>query len=145
MKSRISCFIKAAGVVFLMILMSQGNVYALGKVGKKKQEKKQTISTQEVRQAAIPRLVDLGAEKCIPCKMMAPILEELKAEYQGKMDVIFIDVWQEPKKSREYGVRMIPTQIFYAPEGKELSRHQGFISKEDILATWKKLGYEFVD
>ncbi|MCK5241294.1 thioredoxin family protein [bacterium] len=128
-----------------MILMSQGNVYALGKVGKKKQEKKQTISTQEVRQAAIPRLVDLGAEKCIPCKMMAPILEELKAEYQGKMDVIFIDVWQEPKKSREYGVRMIPTQIFYAPEGKELSRHQGFISKEDILATWKKLGYEFVD
>ena len=44
--------------------------------------------------AKLPKLLDLGANKCIPCKMMAPILEELKQEYAGRMKVEFIDVWQ---------------------------------------------------
>lgn len=91
----------------------------------------------------IPKLVDLGADKCIPCKMMAPILEELNKEYTGKMDVIFIDVWKNADQGSKYKVRVIPTQIFYSPEGKELFRHEGFYSKEDILARWKELGYEF--
>ena len=46
--------------------------------------------------AKLPKLMDLGADKCIPCKMMAPILEELKKEYAGQMDVEFIDVWKNP-------------------------------------------------
>ena len=91
----------------------------------------------------LPRLVDLGADKCIPCKMMAPILEELKKEYDGRMQVEFIDVWKDRAKGAEYGVRMIPTQIFYDAAGKELFRRSGFIGKEDILAQWRKLGYDF--
>lgn len=90
----------------------------------------------------IPKLVDLGASKCIPCKMMAPILEELEKEYKGKMDVVFIDVWKNPDEGSKYKVRVIPTQIFYSPEGKELFRHEGFYSKEDILTKWKELGYQ---
>ena len=93
--------------------------------------------------AGVPRLVDLGADKCIPCKMMAPILEELQKEYAGKMDVVFIDVWKNREEATRYGVQLIPTQIFYSPDGKELHRHQGFIGKEDILATWSQLGYDF--
>lgn len=93
--------------------------------------------------AALPRLVDLGAGKCIPCKMMAPILEELKAQHAGRLDVVFIDVWQNPDAGRPYGIRVIPTQIFYSPDGKELFRHEGFFSKEDILKKWKELGFEF--
>ena len=45
---------------------------------------------------ALPRLVDLGADKCVPCKMMAPVLAELRTEYAGRFEVDFIDVWKRP-------------------------------------------------
>ncbi|MGA8890444.1 MAG: thioredoxin family protein [Anaeromyxobacteraceae bacterium] len=88
----------------------------------------------------VPRLVDLGAGKCIPCKAMAPILEELRSEYAGRMEVQFIDVWKDPDAGKAYGVTIIPTQIFYGADGRELARHQGFMAKKDILARWKALG-----
>jgi thioredoxin 1 len=88
----------------------------------------------------LPRLVDLGADKCIPCKMMAPILEELKTTYNGKLQVDFIDVWKKPDEANKYKISIIPTQIFYDASGKELFRHEGFFSKEDILAKWKEFG-----
>jgi thioredoxin 1 len=90
--------------------------------------------------AKLPKLVDVGAGKCIPCKMMAPILEGLKKEYAGRMKVEFIDVWKNPDAGKPYGIEMIPTQIFFDASGKELFRHEGFYGKEDILAKWKELG-----
>ena len=90
--------------------------------------------------AGLPRLVDLGAGKCIPCKAMAPILEGLKTEYAGRMEVQFIDVWKDPDAGKAYGIHIIPTQIFYGADGKELARHQGFMGKEEILALWKSAG-----
>ncbi len=98
------------------------------------------LATSGEAGAKLPKLLDLGATKCIPCKAMAPILEELKKEYAGKMTVEFIDVWQNEDAGKEYGVEMIPTQIFYNASGKELFRHTGFFGKEDILAKWKELG-----
>ena len=83
----------------------------------------------------LPKLLDLGANKCIPCKAMAPILEELKKEYAGKLEVEFIDVWKNPDAGKPYGIQMIPTQIFFDAGGKELFRHTGFFGKDDILAT----------
>ncbi|GAB4336965.1 MAG: thioredoxin family protein [Desulfobulbaceae bacterium] len=77
-------------------------------------------------------LVDLGAKTCIPCKLMAPILEELKVEYQGKAAVIFIDVWEDKSQARRFGVLSIPTQIFFDKHGKEIYRHTGFMEKEKI-------------
>jgi len=91
---------------------------------------------------ALPRLVDLGAGKCIPCKMMAPILEDLKKTYVGKLDVQFIDVWENPDAGKKYGINVIPTQIFYDATGKELFRHEGFFGKDDILAKWKEFGVD---
>lgn len=100
-----------------------------------------SLSTAEpAKPAALPRLVDLGAGKCIPCKMMKPILEDLTKEYAGRLEVVFIDVWENKDAGAKHGVRIIPTQIFYAADGKELSRHEGFMSKEAILAEWKRLG-----
>jgi thioredoxin 1 len=90
--------------------------------------------------ARLPKLLDLGAGKCIPCKMMAPILEELKQEYAGRFDVEFIDVWKNEDAGRQYAIESIPTQIFYDAKGKELFRHTGFFGKEDILAKWEELG-----
>jgi thioredoxin 1 len=90
--------------------------------------------------ARLPRIVDVGADKCIPCIRMAPELEKLKKEYAGVLEVEFIDVWKKPKDAEPYKVRGIPTQIFYDASGKEIVRHFGFISKEDIVAKFKSLG-----
>lgn len=98
-----------------------------------------------VANAKLPKLLDLGATKCIPCKMMAPILEELKNEYAGRMKVEFIDVWENREAGKPYNIEMIPTQIFFDAGGKELFRHQGFFAKEDILAKWKELGVELAE
>ena len=77
-------------------------------------------------------LVDLGANSCIPCKLMAPILEELEKEYKGRAAVIFIDVWENRDKAKEFKVVTIPTQIFYNKQGQEVYRHIGFFDKESI-------------
>jgi len=96
-------------------------------------------------QSGLPKLIDLGATRCKPCIKMAPILDELEQEYQGVFDVEFFDVWEQvnARKAREYGIRGIPTQIFFDEQGKELWRHQGYISKQEILTAWRKLGYQF--
>lgn len=90
----------------------------------------------------VPRLVDLGAGKCVPCKAMAPILAQLRADYAGRLDVVFIDVWERPEEARSYRIGMIPTQIFYGADGRELARHEGFLDREGILDAWAKLGVE---
>ena len=100
------------------------------------------VATNAPAKAALPRLVDLGADKCIPCKMMIPVLADLKTNYVGQLEVEFIDVWKNPDAGKPYNINLIPTQIFYDAKGKELFRHEGFFSKKDILAKWKKLGLE---
>ena len=100
----------------------------------------QPVITETLVQKPLPRLLDLGAGKCVPCKMMAPILDELKETYAGKLEVVFIDVRENQQAGQQYGIRIIPTQIFFDAEGKELFRHEGFFAKEDILAKWKELG-----
>ena len=88
----------------------------------------------------LPRLVDLGAGKCIPCKAMAPILEGLRAEYAGRLEVQFVDVWKDPDAATPYDIHLIPTQIFYGADGRELARHEGFMAREEILAQWQAVG-----
>lgn len=74
---------------------------------------------------ALPRLLDLGSTSCIPCKMMAPILEQLKAEQAGKLQVDFIDVWKDKPAGERYGVHVIPCQIFFDASGKEALAARG--------------------
>lgn len=93
--------------------------------------------------ASLPKLLDLGSKECIPCKKMSPILDELKADYAEKFETVFVDVWEDGTLATKHGVQAIPTQIFFDADGKELERHTGFMSKEDILAKWNELGYEF--
>ncbi len=94
--------------------------------------------------APLPRLVDLGRGTCIPCKMMAPILEELAETYAGKLVVEVIDLREQPEAAGQYGIRVIPTQIFYDASGTERFRHEGFLSKDAILTKWRELGVELV-
>jgi thioredoxin 1 len=128
-------FVPAFIALFFLALAACGNADSTGS--------KPASVSGPVAAGGLPRLIDLGADQCIPCKMMAPILDDLKKEYDGRMEVVFIDVWKKREEAGRYGIQLIPTQIFYGADGKELHRHQGFIGKEEILATWKKLGYDF--
>ena len=87
-------------------------------------------------------MIDLGAKKCIPCKMMAPIMEKMEKKYAGKAAIVFIDVWEHREQVDRFGIRAIPTQIFYDADGRERSRHEGFMSEEDIVNVLKQLGVE---
>ncbi|MFC2160777.1 thioredoxin family protein [Acidobacteriota bacterium] len=81
--------------------------------------------------------IELGADKCIPCKAMQPIMHEISQEYEGTIQVVFYDVWKTPKYSRDYGIQLIPTQVFIDKNGKEIFRHVGFYAKEDIIKMLK--------
>ena len=87
-------------------------------------------------------MVDLGAKKCIPCKLMAPILQELQSEYRERAAVIFIDVWENPEAAPKFSIRTIPTQIFYDAQGKEVNRHEGFLDKQSIVSMFTKMGVQ---
>lgn len=91
----------------------------------------------------LPSLVEFSAGDCGPCKTMTPILDELAEAYQGRLRIEIIDMWKRPTAGEEHNIRMYPTQIFYDAMGNELFRHEGFFSKEDILAQWKDLGHDF--
>ncbi|MBW1802689.1 MAG: thioredoxin fold domain-containing protein, partial [Deltaproteobacteria bacterium] len=87
-------------------------------------------------------MLDLGADACIPCKMMAPIMAKLEKEYKGRADIIFIDVWKKPEQAKRFKVKAIPTQIFFDKNGKEVGRHVGFLKEAAIVGKLKFLGVE---
>lgn len=87
-----------------------------------------------------PVLADFGRGKCIPCKMMKPLLDEISKEYQGKAEILVIEIDEYMALTRRCGIRVIPTQIFYDASGKEVYRHEGFMPRKDILEQFAKLG-----
>jgi len=99
-------------------------------------------STREIPVPGKVTMVDLGADECKPCKMMAPILEEIKKAYAGRAEIIFIDVWKNKKEAQKYGVQIIPTQIFFTANGEEVERHTGFMDKNTIIQKLADLGIE---
>lgn len=105
-----------------------------------------TAVTAKAKQTLkLPTFIDLGAEKCMACKMMTPIIAALHKEYKDILNVKFIDVWKKANVAvaKKYKIRYIPTQIFRDKDGKELWRHVGFIPRKDIMKKWKSLGYDF--
>lgn len=80
-----------------------------------------------------PTIADFGARRCIPCKKMAPILEELNSSLKGRANILFTDVSESQDMAQQYRIQMIPTQIFYDAKGREVKRHIGFIDKSGIL------------
>ncbi len=85
-------------------------------------------------------MIDLGAKKCIPCKMMAPILVKLKKVYKETADIVFIDVWENNKPAKRFKIRSIPTQIFFNKKGDEVYRHVGFLDEKSIVEQMTKMG-----
>lgn len=77
--------------------------------------------------------IELGADKCIPCRQMQPIMKEIAAEYPDQVLVVFYDVWKNPAPAEYYKIQLIPTQVFIDKRGNELFRHVGFFPKEELL------------
>lgn len=76
--------------------------------------------------------LEFGSTTCIPCKMMEKVMEEVRTDYGDRVEVIFHNVNEERDLSGEYGIKMIPTQIFLDAEGKEFHRHIGYYPTEEI-------------
>lgn len=95
---------------------------------------------KEIAKINLPKLLDFGANKCIPCKKMAPILAELTEEYEGRVVIKIIEVYQEQELTKVNGIRLIPTQIFFDAKNQEVYRHVGFMDKEQIKKVFDKMG-----
>ena len=105
-----------------------------------KKDEVQESATSVTQTQALPTLLELGSVNCTPCKMMMPILDELRETYAKELRVEFIDVWKNQEVGTQYKIRSIPTQIFFDAEGNELFRHEGFFPKKDIIKKWSELG-----
>jgi thioredoxin 1 len=86
--------------------------------------------------------LELGADKCVPCKEMRPVMEGIEQAFGDQVEVIFYDVWDDPAPANEYGIQMIPTQIFLDENGEEFHRHTGFYPQADIEALLVERGLE---
>jgi thioredoxin 1 len=95
---------------------------------------------KDIAKVPFPKLLDFGAGTCIPCKKMAPILQELAEEYKGRVVIKIIEVYQERELTRANGIRLIPTQIFFDTKNQEVYRHVGFMGKEEIEKVFEKMG-----
>ncbi len=89
----------------------------------------------------LPKFVDIGTTSCAPCKVMMGVLGELEAQYTDRLAIEFINTQQRPEVMQQLGLRAIPSQLFCAPDGKELYRHTGVLRVADVVAKWRELGY----
>jgi thioredoxin 1 len=98
---------------------------------------------EELKQALAsgkPILVDFGANSCLPCRQMRPILKEISTEYSEKAKILTIDVYKNQNLAREYKILMLPTLVFFDAKGKEVFRSVGVMEKEKIVGKLKEIG-----
>jgi len=100
------------------------------------------VSLKEALSNGKPTLAEFGASTCIPCKQMKPILEQLAIDYEGKLNVVIVEVYDQMELTRSYKIMTIPTQIVFDNNGTEVTRHIGLWPREDIIAQLKEMGIE---
>jgi len=86
--------------------------------------------------------VELGSDKCIPCKEMRPVMDGIQATFGDQVKIVFYDVWEDEAPAKEYGIQYIPTQVFLDDKGVEFHRHTGFYPQEEIEALLVERGLE---
>ena len=86
--------------------------------------------------------IELGSVNCVPCKMMQPVMKSVEEKYGAQVKVIFYDVWkpEQKKYAHQYGIKLIPTQVFLDKDGKEFFRHEGFYPEAEIDKLLKSRG-----
>lgn len=134
-KTKIDLWYKVIVITIVIITIASIFIYK-NYVAKQIPERKQQVNQNQ----KLPKLIELGAETCPACQIMKPILKELKKEYEGRIIIEIIDINERPEEVGKYNIRVIPTQILFDANGKEVGRHEGFISKEDLIKAFKQVG-----
>ena len=121
------------------------------------------LDLEQLKSYGLPIIIDFGADSCIPCKQMAPVLKELNEELQGKAIIKFVDVWKYQSLAQDYPISVIPTQVLIDSEGNPytpkdanaiqlnmysskdtnkhiFTTHEGGITKEQLLNILKEMG-----
>lgn len=116
-----------------------------GEVSEEKSDKSEDISAVKKDDKKVTleaTFVEIGAENCVPCKMMKPVMAEIEKKYKGRVKVVFHDVWTPEGKPlvQQYKIRVIPTQIFQDKKGKEFFRHEGFLPFDEVKKILSKQG-----
>ncbi len=110
--------------------------------GDLKEGKKGTESKSSTQEKPKVIFVELGSMRCIPCRMMKPIVKEIEEEYRGQVRVLYYDVFTPEGKvwADHYEVRVVPTLVFLDKHRKEYFRHEGFFPKDEIVKILRKRG-----
>jgi len=122
---------KSSFFTSVLLIIFSFTLFSQTKLPKEKQAIKPSIT-----------FIELGSVNCIPCKKMQPVMKAIKQKYGDKVNVLFYDVWTEEQKpyAQQFGIRLIPTQIFLDENGKEFFRHEGFYPEEEIHKIFKQRG-----
>jgi len=97
-------------------------------------------SLEEALSNGRPTIAEFGSSKCVPCKMMKPVLENLAIIFEGELNVVIIEVYEQESLAREYKIMSIPTQVVFDENGQEITRHIGYWPMEEILAELEQVG-----
>ncbi len=108
----------------------------------KKKSKSTKKDTLAVVKKPLITFIELGSVKCIPCRMMQPVMKSIEEKYGDQLKIIFYDVWKEDqaKYGQIYGIRVLPSQIFLDVNGNEILRHEGFFPEKEIDAFLQSRG-----
>lgn len=136
--NKILTCILAPTLVLFMANACDGNSQTTGQANAQKGQVLVTNSLVLDFSAHKVTFIELGADRCIPCRQMQPIMKEIAEEFAGTIQVVFYDVWKDPAPARKYGIQLIPTQIFMDREGREILRHVGLYPKQEILKMLKE-------
>jgi thioredoxin 1 len=98
--------------------------------------------SKTVTSSAKVTFIELGSVNCIPCIKMQGVMKEIEREYQDQVRIVFYDVWTDAGKpyARQYGIRVIPTQVFLDQNGNEYFRHEGYFPKEELVQVLRQKG-----
>jgi thioredoxin 1 len=128
---------KTAKIIILSIL----SLVILGGVVIKKGMNPPTLTpAPSSSRSALPVLYEFGANRCAQCKKMGPIMEALREEYQGRLEVRKINIESDDETTLRFAVQVIPCQVLVDKDGKEVFRHEGFLEKEKIERVIEEMG-----
>ncbi|MCL5123074.1 MAG: thioredoxin family protein [Deltaproteobacteria bacterium] len=98
------------------------------------------INLQALFAKRVPIMLEFGRGWCIPCKYMKPILQDMAKTYAGKAIVTTVDMDANKALVRDFKIRMMPTQVFLTPDGKEFFRNEGTLERENIIQVFSRMG-----